>query len=340
MKRWLILFSLLVIGCASEHMTGGKVYMQQQNWDKAIEQFQLEINENPNADAYMWLGRAYAMKKDYLNASDAWEHAIELDSAYAFKDMEKDIGFYWGVYFNAGALCFNEKEWDKAIERFKRAIELEPDSFSAHFYLAQAYLQGGEEALAESTLMEIVEHSPQTEWIAKAAEILVNRYTREKRWDEALSILRKWIAIDTSGDAHYFMGVIYANKYNDTQDKEYADSAIVYFEESLKLNPDNSDTYYNLGNLYAQLKQYDKAIEEFEKATELNPNDEEAWYLLAVMCIQAESYEKALDAISKAIEINPNKAEYYTVRSGIHWKLGNKEASIQDMNKAKELGGE
>jgi len=58
------------------------------------------------------------------------------------------------------------------------------------------------------------------------------------------------------------------------------------------------------------------------------------------MCIQAESYEKALDAISKAIEINPNKAEYYTIRSGIYWKLGNKDASIQDMKKAKELGGE
>ncbi len=48
------------------------------------------------------------------------------------------------------------------------------------------------------------------------------------------------------------------------------DKALADFDKSLQLNPKDSSTYLNRGNLYASTKDYEKAKLDYQKIVELN----------------------------------------------------------------------
>jgi len=49
------------------------------------------------------------------------------------------------------------------------------------------------------------------------------------------------------------------------------DKAIYNFEESLKIDDTNAETFYNLGLLFEKKRNADKAINFYETALQLNP---------------------------------------------------------------------
>ncbi|MHA1265404.1 MAG: tetratricopeptide repeat protein [Candidatus Helarchaeota archaeon] len=52
------------------------------------------------------------------------------------KDEPKDTAFNWVFQ---GLKAMQEKEYDKSIDFFKKAIELEPESAYGYYYLGKAY---------------------------------------------------------------------------------------------------------------------------------------------------------------------------------------------------------
>ena len=48
--------------------------------------------------------------------------------------------------------------------------------------------------------------------------------------------------------------------------------AIECFNLCVKLKPNDSKIYYNLGNVYRNLKNYEKAVKSYSKAIQLNEN--------------------------------------------------------------------
>lgn len=69
---------------------------------------------------------------------------------------------------------------------------------------------------------------------------------------------------------HYNLGVCYTQSQN-------FDRAVLEFEKVLKLNPNDSETQYNLGVIYAEhAKDQAKAIEHFRKYLLLSPQDQDA----------------------------------------------------------------
>jgi regulator of sirC expression with transglutaminase-like and TPR domain len=69
------------------------------------------------------------------------------------------------VFFNIGALIMNrstrtEEETAKAIEAFRKAIEVKPDYAVAHKQLAFALLGTGDRSGAKMELQAYVQHAP------------------------------------------------------------------------------------------------------------------------------------------------------------------------------------
>jgi Tfp pilus assembly protein PilF len=52
-------------------------------------------------------------------------------------------------------------------------------------------------------------------------------------------------------------------------------------------------SYNNIGNIYAQKKEYETAIEHYKKALEADPGSERAWYNLAIALINTKQWEAA-----------------------------------------------
>ena len=61
-----------------------------------------------------------------------------------------------------------------------------------------------------------------------------------------------------------------AEKYAEAGNYE---EAIRCYDEIIKLDPEDSEIYYDRGNTYSNLEKYEEAIQDFKKVLELDPED-------------------------------------------------------------------
>ncbi len=113
--------------------------------------------------------------------------------------------------------------------------------------------------------------------------------------------------------------------------------AIVDYNKAIKLNPKYARLYYNRGIVYSDLKQYDKAIADYSKAIKLNPYYYWAYNNRGITYNALQQYDKAISDYTKAIQIMPNDFGAYHNRGKVYYNLEQYDKAISDFNKAVEL---
>ena len=106
-------------------------------------------------------------------------------------------------------------------------------------------------------------------------------------------------------------------------------SAVEAYQQSIKLNPNATVTYYNLGLAYKKLQQYGKAIDALEKAVEMEPYYLEAHLALGNIYNLMEQWEDAIAHLNLVVHSIPDDAEahgnlgwaYYNYKNGPPFKL-------------------
>ena len=86
---------------------------------------------------------------------------------------------------------------------------------------------------------------------------------------------------------------------------EQADK-ILELEGEVVLNPENVETWTQLGNLYFDTNQFDKAIGAYKRSLELNPGNANVLTDLGVMYRRAGQPSEAIAALDKAMAIDPS----------------------------------
>lgn len=81
--------------------------------------------------------------------------------------------------------------------------------------------------------------------------------------------------------------------------------AIGLYKKHLKLNPNDSDAYNNLGLLYYGEEEYEKALENYKKAIEIDPNDGVVYYNMGFTYEGLEENIKAIEAFERYKELEP-----------------------------------
>jgi tetratricopeptide (TPR) repeat protein len=143
---------------------------------KAIEHIGKAIAIEPDDGNYqMHLGKAYMLLTDYAGATAAYERAIELglakgkpyydlgiiaeresrlDAARSYYEKAIEVVPRFAPSCNLRLGIIAEKEGDdaKAIELYSKALKGDPSVMTAHYRIAQQYLRGGRQDLAERHL--------------------------------------------------------------------------------------------------------------------------------------------------------------------------------------------
>jgi tetratricopeptide (TPR) repeat protein len=86
------------------------------------------------------------------------------------------------------------------------------------------------------------------------------------------------------------------------------DSAIVYYQRALLLEPDYVEALNGYGNVLLQQQQYDSARGTFNQVLEINPDDNEARYKKALTYQYQKEFGQSLQEAFKLIKNNP---EFY-----------------------------
>ena len=159
-----------------------------------------------------------------------------------------------------GNRLMDENDTEKAIEAYKRAIELNPDLPEPYFKLGIAY------ALVEM----------QMEQDGRAAETVdaKGKTRSEKQFEKAVDVYKKWLDKNPDDDvAHYNLGRTYNKLFKD-------DEAAKEFKLAVKLKPEDTDYQTELGGSLIRLAQYHEAIPPLKKALEIDPANERAISML------------------------------------------------------------
>jgi superkiller protein 3 len=90
-------------------------------------------------DAWMHLGLAYTIKREFQKALEYYEKALTLDKTNAW--IHDSLGF---IHFSIFQKTGNTENNDAALENFRKAIELDPRLASAYNGLGGAYKAEGQ----------------------------------------------------------------------------------------------------------------------------------------------------------------------------------------------------
>lgn len=347
--RLLVLFVILlaITGCNNQFMSSGIIYMQQNDVDKAIVQFNEAIKIEPgNAQAYLWLGKAYGTKQDYEASAKYFVLALDKDTTgKVLKEMKETSEFYWPVLFNAGTGFIKNgdaKEKKSDYESWLTKAEIVNDTSVNYDYLVLLYAETGEETKMVETIAKAVAKNP------KNLSLFFNVakfYIGAEKFDLAKEYLQKAVEIDSKNpQILYWLGEINysTKKYDDaiTSFKKFFDAQTVLDSTAkAKLDSYRGDASFKMGKIYLEeKKKYAEAITFFKTALEVNKEDFESMLNLGFAYYKNKNYADAVSTfdeyMSKAkVEISAlfyMKADCYT-----RMKMDKK--AIEAYDKAKEL---
>jgi len=149
----------------------------------------------------------------------------------------------------------------------------------------------------------------------------------EKKYDEAIAAFKAILAKSPNNAmAHHNLGWVY------TQKEDWA-NAEPEFRKAIELDPDSSDSYSALMNLFRKTGKSADAAEFLAKAAETQPDNGVVQYNLAVQLINAQKNAEAMAALQKAAVAMPDNAEIYYLMGTTSLNLNNIPDTIKNLEK-------
>uniref|UniRef100_A0A7C4GHB1 Tetratricopeptide repeat protein n=1 Tax=candidate division WOR-3 bacterium TaxID=2052148 RepID=A0A7C4GHB1_UNCW3 len=235
------------------------------------------------------------------------------------------------TYSSIAFACFTRGLWDKAIENYSRALELEPESDAIHASIGVCHLRRGAPDAAVKALEQAVRIAPSS---AAAWHSLGNARAMARQWPRAIDAYKRALRCQPDlVEAMYNMGLAFQSAGQPEQARaafEAAieirpgycpahvalgnlhletgrqDEAVRCYREAARLEPSDATAHYNLGRAYYERGQLDNAIHSYQRAVQLNPKHAGAWHNLGICYRDKGQKEKAVEALEQAVRLNPN----------------------------------
>ncbi len=303
-----------VIGCNSP----GRAYAFDGNFDpENLEELSEERADFSKALALFSQGYSHELKENFEESIGYYLRALEFDPGYhelylrtalhhirldqldkaeeimetlASREPSLPQAHVWQAFvYRAG------DKPDKAIESYRKALDLAPHDADPYIQLADLYLKQGETDKAQQTLIEGIDKAEDT--------------------NHLLSML---------GDLYLGQSEEAAN-YEEAE--EYQKKAIDLFKQALEKDPENPALLHSLARLYLLNNRIDDAIPLLEKLSGLRPED------LRLKIQLADAYI-AKGKLHDAIDILEDIVEYYPTNARIYLRLGELYRSIDDRENA------
>jgi Tfp pilus assembly protein PilF len=233
--------------------------------------------------------------------------------------------------FHAGlGHAFSKKrQLDEAIIHYQKALEIGPDNATAHNDLGYCFLENGRVNEAMAHFQRALEIGPDS---ADVHNNLGSSFLRTGRLDDAIIQYQK--ALETKPDfaeAHNNLGYVLFLKGR-------VNEAISHFQRALEIKPDFAEAHYDLGYSFLQTERLDEAIVHFRTAIELQPLFLKAYDDLGNAFRRKGMAAEAMACYQRAIELQP---QFPPAQINLAWMLATwPEPSVRNGGRAVALAEE
>ena len=202
--------------------------------------------------------KSFQQLQTWQNSNTLWTNVIE-----QFPNED------YLAYNNRGNYFLKQKQTEKALADFNKAIAIQPNFQLPYINRGNIYFRKNENEKALADYAKALQFDPQNE------EAYCNRggiYVRQKKYDLAAQDFQKAISLaPLYADPYYNRGVMYSQR------QEF-ELAIKDYNKYLNLKPNNVQVLNWRGIAYFNLKQSEKAVADFTKVIGLQPKNGEFYF--------------------------------------------------------------
>jgi len=315
---------------AEGYLAVGRIYSAQQKHKQAIAAVEAAALYQPASDETL-----SDLAITYFEAG-LFEKALQpLNQAIALNPQSPR------AHSMLGKTYFALREYEKAAAELKAALEFGSNDFDTSFTLAIAYLQQRRFSDARRVFDWMLQHfGDQPE-----LHVVIGRAFRVAgRLPEAIDEFKRAIALNPSlPHVHDNLALAYlmnegASRLADAERE---------FKTELASNPDEFFANYYLGIVYIFQRKWDLAIAFLKNASRVQADNPDPYFQLGQACQELEKHDEAIEALKKAIALNPDLAHNKFQVTTAHYRLaqsllkvGQVEAGQKELRLASELKAE
>lgn len=279
-----------------------------------------------NIHAQLGLASIFAMTPDtYASAAELLQNVVALEP------KNFDASYQLGLVY----MKMNRDQ--DAIGRWRVALELNPESAGAHATLGRLLVKAGRREEGETHLERFKEITARKESERKSktyAEDLL-RQGRDLAWRnklrEAVTKFDGVLKIDPdSAAAHAMLCKIYLSMNDVSRARQH-------IGQTLRLESFNSEYRYLFGLVLKEQKNYEQAIAEIKQAVILNPDFTDAFNILGNLYSDLHRHSEAVPFYLKALALDPSAPEPHFNLASAYRQLGKSQDSEKELAIYKKL---
>ena len=262
-----------------------RMHYENTAYNKALSDIGDAIRLEPDRDKHLiLLSEIYEGMNKFKDAKEVLERVADRNQ----KNLEANL--------KLSRLELAYKNYQQAIIRANRALDIEPENAEAYYLKGYVYQEQGDTDKAIDHYMRSVENNPKfhdpyiqlgnifsdmndpraVDFYNGALNMnpddvstlyqLAIYYKEHEKLDKAMNTYRNILAVDsTHARSYYNMGflkLVYAEKY---------DEAIKYFTKAISHEPRFYQAYYNRGYAYELKEKYQQARSDYQRSLKLKP---------------------------------------------------------------------
>jgi tetratricopeptide (TPR) repeat protein len=303
--RWIFLLLLALNACQNASLRAAKLYLRENNTDRAQEQLELAAQHLPNdPEVHFLLGKLAGEQAQYDDMDAAFQRSWLLHDR--FHDQIATLRQrFWAREFNQGVarLHGQQPDYRGASLAFARAITVDPRPLDPWNSLGYAYWMQDSLAAAAEIYAHVLSAVPgDTAALAGLGSVhlqLGDNESAARAWgrlaqvapENAVARVNRGIALERAGQ------LVAAERS---------------YREATLLAQDNALAHYNLGNLLWKRGRRSEAGASYQRAFDLDSTDVDTRYNLAVAYISLSRPDEALPLLLGLTHIMPTNGELWT----------------------------
>jgi tetratricopeptide (TPR) repeat protein len=230
----------------------GDQYQGNQQSELALEAYDRATRDTTNPEGWYGIGVIRRARGDVEGALDAFARASEADNQFI------------SGFLDAGTLCVDHDQLDRALRYFERATLLRLD---------------------DKTLIERRDVRP---WVA-----IGGVHERRRNYKEARDAYEQATRIDPEdAEAWNFLGNALAHL-------DHIEEAVRSYQSAIEIRPNFGWPYYNLAFALLRLSRFDEALQSVNRAIEIEPQNGNFWVCKLTVLSACDRVDEA--AIDQAL---------------------------------------
>lgn len=195
---------------------------------------------------------------------------------------------------------YRNKNYDKAVEHYSKAIALEPRLWEV--YYKRGYARYSKKQFCEA-IEDFNKNLALNPHDANGYHMRGLSYAEIREYGKAIEDFRKAIKLGLERDYSY------GNLGLALLKKGFLDEGIANVKKAIEINPEDACHYTNLGIAFKAKGEYDEAIKYHQQALERDPDNAYAYAGIGAAFYKKGDRQKAINYCNKAKGIDPNASD-------------------------------